>query len=123
MYNDPNQNPYGQQSRYQQGYNYNCPPSPQWLANDPFAEGPSGKSRGVAGLLAIFLGGLGIQYFYLGKTTPGIVCLLVSILSCGILGTVIALLTLVQGILMLCMNNREFEEKYVGPRSASFPIF
>ena len=38
----------------------NCPQS-----DNVFTAGPSGKSRGVAALLAIFIGSLGIQYFYL----------------------------------------------------------
>ena len=49
---------------YNGDYNNNgCPPPP---ANngDIFTPGPSGKSRGVAGLLAIFLGGFGIQSDY-----------------------------------------------------------
>ncbi|MDE6461069.1 MAG: TM2 domain-containing protein [Paramuribaculum sp.] len=81
-----------------------------WAANDAFAEGPNGKSRGIAALLAILLGGLGIHYFYLGKTTGGIVFLLISLFTCG---TVASILGLIQGIMMLCMNNEEFERRYV----------
>lgn len=51
-----------------------CPNPPQ--ANDVFATDRYGKSRGVCALLAIFLGGFGIQYFYLGKTTAGIIALI-----------------------------------------------
>lgn len=98
-------------------------PSPQWLNNDPFASGPTGKSRGVAALLAIFLGSLGIQYFYMGKSTPGIICLLITMLSCGFFAVLVHLLSLIQGILMFCMTNSEFESKYLGPMSPSFPIF
>lgn len=119
MYN-PN-DPYN--NRYNGQQNCNPGPSQAWYNNDAFADGPGGKNRGVAGLLAIFLGSLGIQYFYMGKTTPGIVCLLVTVLSCGTLGSIIAVLALVQGILMLCMSNQEFEAKYIGPTSSSFPIF
>src|SRR5262252_5728964 len=36
----------------------------------------SGKNKVAAGLLAIFLGGLGIHKFYLGFTGPGLVFLL-----------------------------------------------
>lgn len=84
-----------------------------------FAEGPTGKSRGVAALLAIFLGSIGIQYFYLGKTTPGIVFLIGGICSCG---SITGLLSLIQGILMLCMSNYDFNYKYAQTQS-SFPLF
>lgn len=99
-------------------YQQNLPPSPQWLANDAFASGPTGKSRGVAALLAIFLGQLGIQYFYLGKTTAGIITLILTFVTCGL----ICILWLIQGILMFCMNNQEFENKYVNNMS-TFPLF
>ena len=88
---------------------------------DIFDEGPSGKSRGVAGLLAIFLGFLGVHYFYLGKTTPGIIILLVSIFSCGVLAAVVETLTLIQGIIMLTMSEEDFEKKYTDP-NVSFPM-
>lgn len=81
-----------------------------WAANDAFAEGPHGKSRGVAALLAIFLGYLGVHYFYIGKSTAGIIFLVISLVSCG---TVTAIMSLIQGIMMLCMTNEEFERKYV----------
>ena len=52
---------YQQQQQYgyqQQQYGYQQP----YRSNDVFAEGPSGKSRGIAALLAIFLGAFGIHY-------------------------------------------------------------
>lgn len=39
---------------------------------------PSAKNKTTAGLLAIFLGGLGIHKFYLGFTGPGLVFLLTN---------------------------------------------
>jgi TM2 domain-containing membrane protein YozV len=86
-----------------------------------FDEGPSGKSRGVAALLAILLGSLGIHYFYLGKNTAGIIFLLVTLLSCGVLGTVVAILSLVSGVLMLTTTEEDFEQKYVNSNS-TMPI-
>ncbi|MCX4330952.1 MAG: NINE protein [Muribaculaceae bacterium] len=87
--------------------------------NDAFApSGPSGKCRGVAALLAIFLGQLGIQYFYLGKVGGGLLSILLSVCTCGIWG----LVSLVQGVYMLCMTNEDFENKYVRNPSA-FPLF
>ena len=124
---NPN-DPYGQRqgpppyNNYQGGNGYGYV-SPQWYNNDAFASGPSGKSRGIAALLALILGGLGIQYFYLGKSTAGIICLLISVVSCGILAPFVGLLALIQGILMFCMNNEAFEQKYAGPMSSTFPLF
>ena len=77
-----------------------------------------GKEKVVAGLLAIFLGWLGIHYFYLGKTTAGIITIVLSACTCGIW----SLLMLVQGILMLTMSDADFEEKYVD-NEKTFPLF
>jgi TM2 domain-containing membrane protein YozV len=63
--------------------------------------GPSGavsdKSKMVAGLLQIFLGGFGIGRFYLGYTQIAILQIVVSVVTCGI-GT---LWPLVDGIMIL----------------------
>lgn len=42
------------------------------------------KSKLAAGLLGIFLGGIGVHRFYLGYTTIGVVQILVTIVTCGI---------------------------------------
>ena len=44
----------------------------------------TGKSKLVAGLLAIFLGGWGIHNFYLGNTGRGVAQIIVTIVTCGI---------------------------------------
>lgn len=80
--------------------------------------GPEGKSRGVAALLAIFIGCLGIHYFYLGKNTGGLICIILSVVTCGLWSTI----TFIQGILMLCMTNEQFRQKYI-LNPSSFPIF
>lgn len=89
---------------------------------DIFSNGPSGKSRGVAGLLAILLGSLGVHYFYIGKSTAGIIFLAITLVSCGILGTVVAIMSLIQGIMMMTMSQSEFETKYVNSPD-SIPLF
>ena len=76
------------------------------------------KDKTVAGLLAIFLGYLGIQYFYLGKNTAGILSIVISLCSCGIWGVI----TLIQGILMLTMQEEDFNAKYVD-NEKTFPLF
>ena len=112
------------QQQQQQQYGYQQPQyayQPQSSGNI-FDEGPSGKSRGLAGLLAILLGTLGIHYFYLGKTTGGIVFLLVAILSCGFLAAVTAIVSLIQGIMMFTSTQEEFERKWV-TCPTDFPLF
>ena len=110
--------PYGDQQAHYAGQSSPSGPYAMWYANDAFASGPQGRSRGVTALLAILLGWLGIHYFYIGKTTGGIVFLLLTVISCG---SIPALLGLIQGIMMLCMTNQEFENRYLLTTS-SFPF-
>lgn len=64
------------------------------------------KSKVVAGLLAIFLGGLGIHKFYLGKIGSGILYLLFCWTYIpGIIG-------FVEGIIYLCSNDENFMLKH-----------
>jgi hypothetical protein len=58
---------------------------------------PEAKSKLVAGLLGIFLGGFGVHRFYLGYTQIGVIQIVVTIVTCG-LGS---LWGLVEGILIL----------------------
>ena len=99
-------NPQFAQQRNQGPYNNQGQPDYQ---RGVFDNGPAGKNRGLAGLFAILLGSLGIHYFYVGKNTAGIICLILGILSCGI----VHLLTMIQGILILTMTEEEFERRYV----------
>lgn len=57
-----------------------------------------GKSKLVAGLLGIFLGGWGIHNFYLGNIKKGVLQIVVSLVTCG-LG---ALWGFIEGIMILC---------------------
>ena len=78
------------------------------------AQPPQSKSKVAAGLLAIFLGGLGIHKFYLGYTTQGIILLLVSFLGILLLGPVIAcVISLIEGIIYLTRSDEEFYRLYV----------
>ena len=65
-----------------------------------FNNGPSGKSRGIAGLLAILMGAFGLHYFYIGKTNAGILFLIASLITCGALGVVTQIISIIQGVLL-----------------------
>lgn len=79
---------------------------------------PGVKDKNTAGILALLLGGIGIQYFYLNKGVAGILCILLSLVSCGLWSIV----TFIQGILMLTMTPEQFQQKYVDNPN-TFPLF
>ena len=81
---------------------------------------PQGKknARMVTGIYALTLGFAGIQYFYLGKSSAGIL----TILLCIITGGLWTILTMIQGALILKMSDEEFIYKYTDPYR-SFPLF
>ena len=80
-----------QQQPYQQGYQqtyYNFNPN---MAGAPL------KSKLVAGLLGIFLGGFGVHNFYLGFTSKAVIQIFVTLITCG-LGSIWGL---IEGILII----------------------
>ncbi len=79
------------------------------------AQQPQSKSKVAAGLLAIFLGGLGVHKFYLGYTTQGIILLLVSLLGFLIfVGPIVTgVISLIEGIIYLTKSDEEFYRLYV----------
>lgn len=84
----------------------------------PYAQAaPNTKDHVAAGLLAIFLGSLGIHKFYLGYNTPGFIMLAVtivgSIFSLGIAGLAMVVISIVEGVLYLSKSQTEFEQVYV----------
>lgn len=64
------------------------------------------KSRTVAALLALLLGGLGAHHFYLGNIVLGVIYLVFC------LTFIPALIALIEGIVLLCMSDETFNAKY-----------
>ena len=64
------------------------------------------KSKVVAGILALMLGGLGVHHFYLGNATLGVVYLL----FCWTL--IPALVSFIEAIVFLTMSDESFDRKY-----------
>ncbi len=83
----------------------------------PAVPATSGK-RIAAGVIAILVGYLGIHYFICGKSFAGFITILLSLVTCGVWTVV----TFVQGIMMLCMSDADFDNKYVNSTSI-FPLF
>lgn len=101
---DGNWYPPDQQPGYQPSH---APTSGPWVHQGgavpgyPLPVDPQAKSKTTAGLLGIFVGGLGIHRFYLGYTQIGVIQILVTIFTCG-LG---ALWGFIEGILILVGND------------------
>lgn len=64
------------------------------------------KSKIVAGVLALILGGLGIHKFYLGQTGKGVLYLL----FCW--AYIPSILAFIEGLMILCSNDENFQIKY-----------
>ena len=120
---------WGQTYRQANGQAYQQSQGP-WQANQaysqpygqpyqqPYAQAaPNTKDHVAAGLLAIFLGSLGIHKFYLGYNTPGFIMLAVtivgSIFSLGLAGLAMVVISIVEGVLYLSKSQTEFEQIYV----------
>jgi TM2 domain-containing membrane protein YozV len=66
------------------------------------------SKRVLAGILAIVIGGLGIHKFILGYTKEGIIQIIISIVSCGVL----TIIPFIEGIIYLTKSDEEFIETY-----------
>ncbi|TLN04709.1 NINE protein, partial [bacterium] len=84
---------------------------------------PAGeKSKVVAGILGILLGGLGIHKFYLGYNKEGIIMLAVSLLLSwtGIAPAAVGLIGLIEGIIYLTKTDQDFYTTYVAGQKPWF---
>ena len=93
-----------------------APQQPEMQPQQPVYPVSEEKSKIAAGLLAIFLGTLGIHKFYLGYTKEGVIMLLVSIFGAIVLGLgpiVMGIIALIEGILYLTKSDADFYNTYV----------
>ncbi len=67
------------------------------------------KNNTTAGLLALFLGWLGVHRFYLNQTGLGILYLILGAASCFVIPL---LISLVDAFVLLIMGTAEFNQKY-----------
>jgi len=81
-----------------------CPKCGIRQTNPPSAQGE--KSKIAAGLFALFLGGISIHKFYLGKPGQGIL----YILFCWTF--IPAIVAFIEGIIYLCSSDEAFAAKY-----------
>lgn len=127
-----------QETQTQQGASVPAVCAPGCATPEPARE-LSGKSKVVCGVLALLLGWLGVQYFYINKPVGGVMSILVFILvwtiptvltivTCGTgaflysLSAIVSIIPFAQGIEMFCLSDEDFDSRFVYS-SSSWPIF
>lgn len=81
------------------------------------------KNKIVAGLLALFLGSLGIHKFYLGRMKQGVIMVVVFFLGFILLGIpsmIIGIIAFVEAIIYFLKPEDEFQRLYVDGDKAWF---
>lgn len=86
--------------------------------NDPGQPLPPGPAEAsskklAAGICGILLGALGVHKFVLGYNTPGLIMLLISVLSCGFLAVIPSIIGIVEGIIYLTKSDEDFYRTYM----------
>ena len=79
---------------------------------DP-ARTQAANNKMAAGICGILIGGFGVHKFILGMTTPGLIMVLVTVLTCGFGGIVMGVIGIVEGIIYLTKSDEEFYQTYV----------
>ena len=77
---------------------------------------PGADKKLLAGLMGIFLGGLGIHKFVLGYNKEGILNIVATVVTCGA-GSIIGL---IEGIIYLTKSDQEFVDTYVNNKKGWF---
>ena len=96
-----------------------APPVPYYGPTVP-TYNPANSNRVAAGVCGILLGALGVHKFILGMKTPGLIMLLVSVLTCGFGAWVMGVIGLIEGIIYLTKSDAEFHQTYVVEKRAWF---
>ena len=103
------QNPEPSQQTPQSPYSAPTPGAP--------AQIPGADKKLPAGICGILLGAFGVHKFILGYTQEGIIMLAVTLvgglLTFGLVGGVVGIIGLIEGILYLTKTDEQFVQEYV----------
>jgi TM2 domain-containing membrane protein YozV len=110
---------YQAQADYQSGYQPIQAPAPLYGQSLDWQRRGADKKL-AAGICGIVIGWLGVHKFILGYQTEGIIMLLVSVLSCGMVALVMQIIGIVEGITYLTKSDEEFVRTYVEGRKGWF---
>ena len=84
---------------------------------------PNQKSKIAVGLLAIFVGGIGVHKFYLGHIVPGVIMLLIGVFGWVLVfipNLILGVIALIEGIIYLTRTDQQFHDTYVVKKKVWF---
>ena len=96
------------------------PPAMQYPSAPRFDAGAANSQKIAAGICGILIGGLGIHKFILGMTGPGLIMLLVTVLTCGFGGIVMHIIGIIEGIVYLTKTDEQFYQTYMVEKKGWF---
>jgi TM2 domain-containing membrane protein YozV len=102
------------------GYQPIQPPAPMYGQQMQDWKQAGADKKIAAGICGIVVGPFGVHKFILGYQTEGIIMLLVSVLSCGMLAIVMQVIGIVEGIMYLTKSDEEFVRTYIEGRKGWF---
>ena len=70
---------------------------------------PGAEKKIAAGICGILIGGLGVHRFILGDATGGIIRIVVTFVTCG----VVSIIGLIEGIIYLTKSDEDFVNEYI----------
>ncbi len=68
-------------------------------------------NRVLFGVMTIIFNAYGVPCFMAGKVKAGVLRIVLACVTLGIIGTINAIMGIVQGIKILCMSDADFAEK------------
>jgi len=95
-------------------------PPGQYPSAPRFDAAAANSQKIAAGICGILIGSLGVHKFILGMTGPGLVMLLVSILSCGMAWPVMHIIGIIEGIIYLTKTDEQFYQTYMVEKKGWF---
>ena len=78
------------------------------------------RNKTAAGLFAIFLGWAGVHRFYLGQVGLGILYVFLTIISFGVISSILGL---IDGITLFNMAEEQFDQKYNAQQGMVPPVY
>ena len=96
------------------------PPPMQYPSAPRFDASAANSQKIAAGICGILIGGLGIHKFILGMTGPGLIMLLVTVLTCGFGGIVMHVIGIIEGIVYLTKTDEQFYQTYMVEKKGWF---